>query len=247
MVDQFSPVPGEIVLEIGPGHGALTGPLLEAGAQVVAVEVDRALAESLRRRFGDHPGLRLVEADILDCDMAALVAPGPARVLANLPYAISGEILARLLARSDLLSGITVMLQRELVNRITATPGGRVYGSLSMLAQYFCLPRLLMQLSPRSFTPPPLVSSSVVALPFRTTRELSRAQELEYPGFIRLLFAHRRRTLLNNLKAATLDNPIDVLRRAGVDPGRRPETLTREEGIALFRASRAQSAGAFVV
>jgi 16S rRNA (adenine1518-N6/adenine1519-N6)-dimethyltransferase len=249
MVEQFAPAPGETILEIGPGQGVLTALLLEAGARVVAVEMDPALAEALRRRFGALPGLKLVEADILRCDIAALLAPGPARLLANLPYAISGEILARLLARSDVLTSMTVMLQREVVNRLAAKPGGRVYGSLSMLAQYFTQPRITMQLAPGSFSPPPKVSSSVVEMPFRAVRELPAGEEAAYPRFIRMLFAHRRRTLLNNLKAGAhqlaggLADPAGTLRQAGIDPGRRPETLAREEAIRLYQAWRAQSGG----
>jgi 16S rRNA (adenine1518-N6/adenine1519-N6)-dimethyltransferase len=124
------------------------------------------------------------------------------------------------------------------VNRIVAAPGGRVYGSLSVLAQYFTDPVARMTLSPGSFSPPPAVSSSVVFMPFRERRELPRDRERAYAAFVRALFGHRRQTLLNNLKAMRSgEAPAETaqkLRALGIDPRRRPETLSREECLALF-------------
>ena len=241
MVELFEPRNGERVIEIGPGRGVLTGLLLATGAMVTAVEVDPRLAEALAARFRHEPGFHLIQADILKCDFALLAGGQPARVMANLPYSITGEVLVRLFAASGVLTAMTLMLQREVVNRLVAPPGGRVYGSLSVLAQYFTLPRTVMTLAPGSFTPPPAVSSAVVSMPFRIGRELPAAMEREYPGFIRMLFAHRRRTLLNNLKAASAaaSDPTLLLRDAGIDPARRPETLGRLEVLRLFEVCRA--------
>ncbi|HET6374111.1 MAG TPA: 16S rRNA (adenine(1518)-N(6)/adenine(1519)-N(6))-dimethyltransferase RsmA [Candidatus Polarisedimenticolia bacterium] len=246
IVDLFAPLPGARVLEIGPGRGALTAPLLEAGARVIAVELDRRLAEGLRERFGDRPGFTLVESDILRCDLSALAqsAGPPLRVLANLPYSITGPVLMKLFGAAPVLSDMTLMLQREVVARLVAQPGTRAYGSLSVLAQYFTEPRHLMRLEAGSFTPPPAVLSSVVAMPFRTGRELTAAQEEAYPPFVRRLFARRRRTLHNNLKGSagppgdSFLEPERLLAEAGIDGGRRPETLSREECIKLYLASR---------
>ncbi|HKY33111.1 MAG TPA: 16S rRNA (adenine(1518)-N(6)/adenine(1519)-N(6))-dimethyltransferase RsmA [Candidatus Polarisedimenticolia bacterium] len=242
LVELFAPAPGEKVIEIGPGRGALTGLLLEAGASVTAIEVDAALAAELGSRHQGHPGLTLVQADVLRCDLAALASPA-ARVMANLPYAITGEVLARLFEASPPITGMLLMLQREVVERIVAAPGGREYGSLSMLCQYVSEPKVVMSLSPGSFSPPPAVSSSVVHLPVRPVRELAREQETGYALFIRTLFAHRRQTLLNNLKAAGhgTEPARDRLAALGIDPARRPETLTREEGLALYRAMAPRS------
>lgn len=252
IVELFQPTHGGHVIEIGPGRGALTGPLLDSGARVTAVEVDPDLATRLRERFAAHPCFALVEADILRCDVGELAGSEPARVLANLPYAITGQVLADLLAAGPPLTDMLLMLQREVVARLVAAPGGRTYGSLSVLAQYFTAPRAVMTLGPGAFTPPPAVSSAVVAMPFRSGRELARDAERRYPGFIRALFAHRRQTLLNNLKAARAwvsggpgdgaperavhERLVGLLGRIGIDPSRRPETLAREECLSLFVA-----------
>jgi len=238
IVDLFAPAPGTSVIEIGPGHGALTGPLLESGARVTAVEVDERLAGELEARFGRHPTFSLIRADILTLDLAALTGAVPSRVIANLPYSITGAVLVQLFAAAPVLTDMTLMLQREVVNRVAAAPGGRVYGSLSVLSQYFTTPRVVMRLGPGSFIPPPAVSSAVVVMPFRAPRELEPQVERLYPGFIRMIFAHRRRTLLNNLKAGRSPAPERALARAGIDPGRRPETLAREECLRLFLATR---------
>jgi len=224
------------VIEIGPGRGALTGLLLEHGARVTAVEVDPEMVASVRQRFAEAPGLTVISADILRCDIAELAGPGTARVLANLPYSITGEALVRLFRAARALTDMTLMLQREVVTRLVASPGGKVYGSLSVLAQYFTEPRSVMHLAPGSFSPPPAVSSTVVAMPFRIARELSVEAELAYPAFVRMLFAHRRRTLLNNLKSGGYAEPEQLLELAGIDAARRPETLDRTESLRLFAA-----------
>ncbi len=238
IVELFEPRAGSLVIEIGPGRGALTAPLLAAGARVVAVEIDARLAEGLHRRFGEHEGFALVHADVLRCDPAELTAGGPARLLANLPYSITGAVLSRLFAASTVLTDLMVMVQKEVADRIVARPGGRPYGSLSLLAQYFTTPRVVLRLGSGAFDPPPDVASCVIGMPFRRPRELDACGESAYPGFVRSLFAHRRRTLLNNLKAAGLERPEEALRGAGIDPSRRPETLAREECVRLFRAAR---------
>jgi 16S rRNA (adenine1518-N6/adenine1519-N6)-dimethyltransferase len=236
IVDMFGPLPGQHVIEIGPGRGVLTGLLLEAGVRVTAVEVDPALVVSLRERFAGVERLTVISADILRCDIAILAAGGETRVLANLPYSITGEALVRLFRAAGALTDMTLMLQREVVTRMVAPPGGRVYGSLSVLAQYFTQPRAVMNLAPGSFSPPPAVASTVVAMPFRNPRELSDEAERDYPAFIRMMFAHRRRTLLNNLKSGGYTDPEEALRRAAIDPVRRPETLGRSESLALYAA-----------
>ena len=247
MVELFAPRRGERVIEIGPGRGVLTELLLAAGASVTAVEVDPHLVDLLSARFQHEPEFRLIKADVLKCDIALLAGGLPARVLANLPYSITGEVLVRLFAAACALTAMTLMLQREVVNRLVAPPGGRVYGSLSVLTQYFTLPRGVMTLAPGSFTPPPAVSSAVVSMPFRASREMTAALEREYPVFIRMLLAHRRRTLLNNLRAAAAtglagapaSDPTRLLHDAGIDPARRPETLSRLEALRLFEVCRA--------
>ena len=152
IVERFSPGPGELIIEIGPGRGALTDLLIEAGARVVAVEVDPRLAKTLAIRHADAAGFRLVQNDILACDIAGLCAGEPARVLANIPYSITGELIVKLLLSSPPLTAMTLMVQKEVADRVVAAPGGRTYGSLSVLAQYFTNPRAVMTLRPGSFT-----------------------------------------------------------------------------------------------
>jgi 16S rRNA (adenine1518-N6/adenine1519-N6)-dimethyltransferase len=244
IVERFAPGDGEPVLEVGPGHGVLTERLLAHGARVVAVEKDEALAERLRGRLGGSALLHLEVGDARRVPLEDLLRPhleesghARARVLANLPYAAATHILTRLLQTPDLFSSITVMLQKEVADRVCSPPGGRTYGSLSVLAQYFTTPRCLMTLDPGSFTPPPKVRSAVVEMPVREGRELEAAAEMQYPAFIRGLFRSRRRMLKHNLDASWGEETRTVAARLsalGIDPARRPETLTREECLRLF-------------
>lgn len=239
IVERFAPSADAIVLEIGPGRGVLTGLLLDAGAAVVAVERDPELHAHLRRRFAGHASLDLVCADILRCDLAELSRGRTLRVLANLPYAITGAILLRLFRAASLFSDLTLMVQKEVADRLVADPGHTTYASISVLAQYFTRPRITMRLSPGSFSPPPAVSSSVVAMPFRASRELTARQEDSYPAFVGKLFAHRRRTLRNNLRAIL---PGESLETLDIDPARRPQTLDRGEVLRLFQAQETAAA-----
>lgn len=244
IVELFAPVPGQPVLEIGPGEGVLTVRLLARGAVVVAVERDSRLAGALERRWGPRDGFHLHIGDArrvsLDGILAGhLVAGGRARVLSNLPYSVGTELVVRLLHHGHLLEEITVMLQREVADRICRGPGSRVYGSLSVLAQYFTSPRRLMTLEPGSFRPRPAVRSAVVAMPFRKTRELAPERERLFAAFVLTAFRSRRRTLPNNLAPAWRCDPgraVALIRKAGIDPGLRPEMLDRDAFIRLFKA-----------
>ncbi len=235
-MELFAPAPGDRVIEIGPGGGVLTSLLLDAGARVTAVEIDDRLADRLEASLSDRPGLVLIRGDILRCDLEALTEGKPARVIANLPYSISGEVLFKLLAGGGPILDMMLMLQSEVVDRIVSEPGVKAYGSLSVLSQYFTEPRRVMSLGPGSFTPPPAVHSAVVAMPFRRDRELSSRSERAYPRFVRALFGRRRRMILNNLKQAGWADAADRASWAGIDPARRPETLSRAECLALFAA-----------
>lgn len=244
IVELFAPAEGETILEVGPGRGVLTTRLLRLGARVVAVEVDPALAEELRMTVPEGERFHLILGDARRVDMEALLASHTgdprfprARVLANLPYSVAAPILLRLLLLSSRIEAITVMLQREVVDRICAPPGTRTYGSLSVLCQYFTLPRALMNLSPGSFTPQPRVRSALVALPFREGRELSPRAEARYPAFVRALFHSRRRVLPHSLAPVWPPGAGPVARcleALEIDPRRRSETLRREECIRLF-------------
>jgi 16S rRNA (adenine1518-N6/adenine1519-N6)-dimethyltransferase len=245
IVGEFGPRADETVTEIGPGRGALTGLLLESGARVVAVELDRELVPPLRERFGGREGFKLVEADALELDFCAAVGPAPAaRVVANLPYNISTAILQRLGEQRRCVPEMVLMLQREVVERITAPPGSAERGYLTVLVESFCDAEALFDVPPGAFRPVPKVWSTVARL---------RARSVETEGFdekmfLRLAgagFAQKRKTILNNLRSAPEDlralfeqagGAAALLEAAGVDPLRRAEALTLAEWAALTKA-----------
>jgi len=242
IVARFAPRPGELVIEIGPGHGALTDHIIEAGARVIAVELDPRLGDELTARHAGAPGFRLVRGDVLARDIDALCAGESVRVLANIPYSITGELILKLLLAAPPLTAMTLMVQKEVADRIVAGPGSRTYGSLSVLTQYFTEPALQMILRPGSFAPPPAVFSAVVAMPFRKRRELDAAVEKDYARFVRDLFGNRRQTLRNNLRRSLSKLPpalftaiVVEIENVGINLSRRPETLNRSEVLALHR------------
>jgi 16S rRNA (adenine1518-N6/adenine1519-N6)-dimethyltransferase len=235
---------GETVVEIGPGRGALTAPLLESGARVVAVEFDRELNALLRERFGGREEFRLVEADALNVDLCSAIEPArEARVVANLPYNISTAILQRLIEQRRCLKEFVLMLQREVVERITARPGESERGYLTVLVEAFCESEALFDVPPEAFRPVPKVWSTVARL---RTRE-SAAAEVDEHLFTRLVsacFAQKRKTILNNLRSApeelrtlveSAGGATALLEAASVDPRRRAEALTLEEWAALAK------------
>ena len=239
---------GETVVEIGPGRGALTAPLLESGARVVAVEFDRELNALLRERFGGREEFRLVEADALNVDFCSAIEPArEARVVANLPYNISTAILQRLIEQRRCLKEFVLMLQREVVERITARPGESERGYLTVLVEAFCESEALFDVPPEAFRPVPKVWSTVARLRARD----SAASEVDEQLFTRLVsacFAQKRKTIHNNLRSApeelrtlveTAGGATALLEAANVDPRRRAEALTLEEWAAL--AKRLQS------
>ena len=248
IVGAVGPRPEETVLEIGPGRGALTGLLSERAGRVVAVEFDRELARLLRERFAGRANFELVEADALRVDFCEAIEPAAsARVVANLPYNVSTAILQRLIEQRRCLPEMVLMLQREVVERITAAPGSGERGYLSVLVEAFCEAEALFEVPPGAFRPVPKVWSTVARL--RTRKELSFAAGEEDLLFtlVSYGFAQRRKTILNNLRAAPgeLRTRIEgaggaarVLEDAGVEPRRRAETLTLEEWVRLSRAIR---------
>jgi 16S rRNA (adenine1518-N6/adenine1519-N6)-dimethyltransferase len=244
---EAAPEPGRRVLEIGPGLGILTGGLLAAGCRVTAVELDRVLARRLRAVFageidraGADPaapgGLRLVEGDILDQDLATLVEP-PFDVIANLPYHITSPILHRLLGEAPRPEGLVLMVQREVAERIAAAPGRMSY--LSVFVQYHASARIAFLVPAASFEPEPAVDSAVIVL---DTRPLERPERLDPAAedhlwrLVQAAFRERRK-MLHNVLSRQL--PIDsagvarALEAAGIDPDRRPQTVTVEEWLRL--------------
>ncbi len=223
--------PGDRVIEIGPGRGALTFALSGSVAELVAVEIDRDLAAALRMRLPER--VRLIEADFLDVRGDVLFdASGdrPWRVIGNLPYNVSSPILFRLLdmARgTDHLSDATLMLQREVADRVASPPGTKQYGALSIMVQLDADVEALLTLPPGAFRPAPQVWSKLIRLRFRPPRvPVSDRRQLEV--LVKSIFAQRRKMLANALHPLAASRGLDsvaVLRGAGIDPARRPETL----------------------
>jgi 16S rRNA (adenine1518-N6/adenine1519-N6)-dimethyltransferase len=237
IVSSVSPQPGETIIEIGPGKGALTGLLLESGAILIAIELDRELIQVLQQRYDSYPNFRLIEADALEIDLGKLLEPATrARLVGNLPYNIATPILQRLIDQRQHISEMTLMLQREVVRRIVAVPGGKEYGYLSVLSQFYCEAEKLFDVPPGAFQPVPKVWSSVLRLRVRERAAAPVKDEILFLELIKVLFSQRRKTILNNLRAGkariglTASVKIaDIVERSAIDPQRRAETLALDE------------------
>lgn len=228
IVAAIGPKPGEHLVEIGPGLGALTEPLIEAAGHLTAIELDRDLAARLRERFPEER-LRLIEGDALRFDFASL--PAPLRVVGNLPYNVSTPLLFHLAEYADRIADMTFMLQKEVVERMAAEPGSAAYGRLSVMLQQRFSVRKCFDVPPGAFVPMPKVTSSIV----RLTPLPEGTHTLEDPeGFSRLVaaaFNQRRKTLRNALKALVPDEKRFA--QVGIDPNARAETLAVEDFVRL--------------
>jgi len=241
LIEAVAPRPGDTFLEIGPGRGALTVPLAERVHRLVAVEIDRDLAATLAARVPPH--VTIIEGDILDLDLRSLLTgePKPVRVVGNLPYNISSPTLFKLLASSEegrLITDATIMLQKEVADRLTAPPGSRRYGALAIQVALVADVDRLLLLPPRAFRPPPNVTSTLVRLRFRPALEDVGSRSV-FERLVRGLFLHRRKTLVNALKpvAHSLNRAApELLACAGLEADRRPETLTVADFARLSRA-----------
>lgn len=235
IVALVEPTPEDLVVEIGPGEGALTGELAPKAGRVVALEVDRALAAAVRERF---PAVEVVEADARTWDYAALQRPPAGRVLVvgNLPYSVGTTILTAVVGAGPVVDELALMLQREVAERVAAAPGSRVYGSLSVFVQLRADVRLALRVPPGAFRPPPKVDSAVLHLRMLPTLRVAVADEARLTAVVRAAFARRRKTLANALAAGLGMSVADTRRAlagAGIDPGRRAETLTLQEFAAV--------------
>jgi 16S rRNA (adenine1518-N6/adenine1519-N6)-dimethyltransferase len=239
VVDAIAPQAGETFLEIGPGTGAITRPLAARAAALVAVEVDRDLAAALRADA--MPRVTVVEADILEIDLTALPLPRGTRVAGNLPYNISSPVLFRLLTvqrQHDLFADATLMLQREVVDRVVAAPGSRDYGPLAIHVGLAAEASRILTLPPGAFRPAPKVTSALVRLVFHPPE---RRPEVPAPfdDLVRSLFSNRRKMVANGLRgpAARAGVPVaEALAAAGIPPNVRPETLPADRLLALAAA-----------
>ena len=246
IVQSVDPKPEETIIEIGPGHGALTTPLLERGCRVVAIEFDNHLIPELEEKFAAKENFCLVHADALNTEFCEIIRPATkARVVANLPYNVATAILQRLIEQRGCLDEMVLMLQREVVDRITATAGSEDRGYLSVLVEAYCETEKLFDVAPGSFRPAPKVWSSVVRLTPRVSITADLRDEKLLWQIVSAGFAQRRKTILNNLRSSppplqeTVKNnggASIVLCRAEVDLQRRAETLSLEEWARIAQA-----------
>jgi 16S rRNA (adenine1518-N6/adenine1519-N6)-dimethyltransferase len=242
IVQAVDPRPGEVLVEIGPGQGAITFPLLDRHGELTAIEFDRDLIAPLAAAAQAHGRLRIVSGDVLDVDFTALareLAPagrdaGRLRLVGNLPYNLSSPILFHALDHATAVVDMHFMLQKEVVDRMAAESGSKVYGRLSVMLQAYCAVTPLFKVPPGAFRPPPKVDSAVVRLVPRDPALIGIRDPVRFAAIVRAAFGQRRKTLRNALKGACDETGMVA---AGIDPGARAEQLSVADFVRLSNAA----------
>ncbi len=224
------PRPGDRIVEIGPGQGALTLPLLDRHGKLTAIEFDRDLLQPLAAAAAGHGELSLIAADVLQVDFTALAGDGQLRLVGNLPYNLSSPILFHALHHAASVRDMHFMLQKEVVERMGAMPGSKVYGRLSVMLQAYCVVTPLFTVPPDAFRPAPKVDSAVVRLVPRDPASIGIEDPLRFAAVVRAAFGQRRKTLRNALMGV-LDSAS--IQAAGVRPDLRAEQLAVADFIRL--------------
>ena len=232
IVRAIAPRADDSVVEIGPGDGALTLPLLRALGRLTVIELDRDLVPRLQHAAQGVGELSIINADVLGVAFTALAQGKRLRVVGNLPYNISSPILFHCLDHIDAITDMHFMLQQEVVERMAAAPGSKVYGRLSVMLQLACRVEPLLHVPPQAFRPPPKVDSAVVRLVPRPPSERPDVDAPVLANVVRAAFGQRRKTLANALRNL-LD--VDAIRKAGVDPQQRAEQLAPAAFVELAR------------
>lgn len=230
IIQVIAPQADEKLVEIGPGQGAITLPLLKACQHLHVVELDRDLIAPLAQQAGGIGELVIHQNDALRFDFSSLADGRRLRIVGNLPYNISTPLLFHLLSQSGSIQDMHFMLQKEVVDRMAASPGGSDYGRLSVMIQYHCQVQPLFRIGPGAFKPAPKVDSAFVRLTPWTTLPVAVDDYEQFKNLVRQAFSQRRKTLRNTLKTLLDENAIHA---AGVDPGIRPEHVTLEQYAAL--------------
>jgi 16S rRNA (adenine1518-N6/adenine1519-N6)-dimethyltransferase len=221
------PAASEHWVEIGPGLGALTRPLLASGASLDVVELDRDLVSYLQQEFAGQPRLTIHSADALNFDFSALARDNTKlRVIGNLPYNISTPLMFHLLENTSCIQDMHFMLQKEVVDRICASPGSKQYGRLSVMMQYYCTPELLFEVPPESFNPIPKVMSAIVKLCPHPQPPVTIRDATSFGQLVSQAFSQRRKTIRNSLKNLVDDQQMLAL---DIDPNLRAEALSLEQ------------------
>lgn len=229
----LDPKPGDRLLEIGPGQGALTYPLLERCGSLLAIELDRDLIPALRATAEPLGDLQLINADILEFNFSGLPGSGRYRVVGNLPYNISTPLMFHLLDSVQRIEDMHFMVQKEVALRIVASPDDANYGRLSVMLQYRCDCEYLFDVAPGCFTPPPKIVSAVIRLRPLPVPRCDVGDEAQFARLVQTAFSQRRKTIANSLKSM-LDR--EALHSCGIDPGLRAENLGIDQFACLSKA-----------
>ncbi|MGD8619970.1 MAG: 16S rRNA (adenine(1518)-N(6)/adenine(1519)-N(6))-dimethyltransferase RsmA, partial [Gammaproteobacteria bacterium] len=235
IVTAINPSSNEQLVEIGPGQGAITVPLLQQTGRMAVVEVDRDLVGSLQARCAGLGELTVYNADALKFDFCALAGEAPLRIVGNLPYNISTPLLFHLLAQHRCIRDMHFMLQKEVVERMAAEPCSRQYGRLSVMLQYRCEVIPLFNIGPGAFSPPPKVESAFVRLVPYSQPPVQVNDTVAFEQLVRQAFAQRRKTLRNALRGMLEAEEINAL---GIDPAARAEALSVSDFAALANSVR---------
>ncbi len=250
IVEALGDISRALVVEIGPGRGALTELLAARAGRLIAIELDRMLATELRYKYSRDPRIEILEGDVLRVDFRTVLnrtigpltdlrplKPSRARVVGNLPYYITSDILLRLFEFHDQFDVIVIMVQREVADRIAARPGSRDYGLLSATSQLYAKVEKLFTLPPGAFVPPPKVHSSVLRLTIAPRFEELRVRPKEFIPFLKTAFAMKRKILVNNLKKTYAEDAVrGSLKASNIRADARAESLSLEQMAAIFRA-----------
>jgi 16S rRNA (adenine1518-N6/adenine1519-N6)-dimethyltransferase len=250
IVDALGDLTGRTVLEIGPGRGVLTDLLARRASRVIAIELDRVLSAQLRMRYATRDNLEIIEGDILKIDLSTVLGPRPGalagistrapqtvRVVGNIPYYITSDILLRLFSFSQYIESMVVMVQKEVADRLAAKPGSRDYGLFSATAQLYAQVEKLFTLPPAAFHPSPKIFSTVLRMTMNPQFARLQVPEREFIDFLKLSFGQKRKTLVNNLKPQYgAPAVLAALKSAGVRGDARAEALPLEKAAAAFRA-----------
>jgi 16S rRNA (adenine1518-N6/adenine1519-N6)-dimethyltransferase len=250
IVEALGDISNRTVIEIGPGEGVLTDLLVERAKKVIGVELDRVLAAQLRMRYSTRTNVEVLESDFVNVEFPSMLGrrPGPLHdlrptkpetvdIIGNIPYYLTSDIILRILALHSSVDRAVIMVQREVADRISATPGTRDYGLLSATSQLYARVEKLFTLPPTAFSPPPEVHSTVLRLTMAPRLAELQVQEEPFIGFLRLAFAHKRKTLANNLKGTYSDSSIKAgLKSAGLRAEVRAEAVPLEKMATLSRS-----------
>jgi 16S rRNA (adenine1518-N6/adenine1519-N6)-dimethyltransferase len=239
IADALSLAAGETVIEIGPGRGGLTEHLLARAGRVIAIEIDRMLAASLRERFAGDARLDVVEQDVLETNLGIL-AGGDFALVGNVPYYITTPILFHAL-RPPRPTRAVYLVQKEVADRLSASPGTKTYGALTVNVGALASAETMFRVPPGAFAPPPSVDSAVVRITPRPAPVVTPDEEGRFRLFVQQAFGMRRkqmRRVVRSLLSVSVERADELLARAAIDPEARPETLTPEQFAALLRGAK---------